>query len=102
MPVESITWRLKASEPAPMPELKFNIPFTGSEQNQVKGMRPVYVSQESSFKTIPVYDRYSLVPGFEFSGPALIEEKESTVLVGPDCKCAIDEQLNLIMEIDYS
>ena len=59
------------------------------------------MSEKASFEDVPVYDRYALEPGFEFAGPALVEEKESTVYAGPDCKCTVDEQLNLIMEIVY-
>jgi len=47
-----------------------------------------------------VYDRYSLSPGTGFDSPAIIEERESTVIVGPDCRFRIDEQLNLIVELE--
>jgi N-methylhydantoinase A len=39
------------------------------------------------------------LPGVGFSGPAIVEERESTVIVGPDCRFRIDEQLNLIVEL---
>jgi N-methylhydantoinase A len=101
VPVEAITWRLKASEPTPMPQLLFDIPTPETKNGRVKGTRPIYMSEKASFEDVPVYDRYALEPGFEFAGPALVEEKESTVYAGPDCKCTVDEQLNLIMEIVY-
>ena len=47
-----------------------------------------------------VYDRYSLPPGTEFAGPAIVEERESTTIVGPSARARIDEYLNLIMEIE--
>jgi N-methylhydantoinase A len=46
----------------------------------------------------PVYDRYRLVPGKHFTGPAIIEERESTTIVGPDGHCHVDEQWNLLIE----
>ncbi|MEK7327947.1 MAG: hypothetical protein AAB217_22100 [Chloroflexota bacterium] len=38
-----------------------------------------------------VYDRYRLFPGATFSGPAIVEERESTVIVGEDAKVSVDE-----------
>ena len=35
---------------------------------------------------VPVYDRYRLGPGATFDGPAIVEERESTVVVGPECR----------------
>ena len=31
----------------------------------------------------PVYDRYALAPGTTFKGPAIVEERESTAVIGP-------------------
>jgi N-methylhydantoinase A len=46
---------------------------------------------------VPVYDRYRLGPGSAFEGPAVIEEKESTVILGPEGRAQIDAVLNLIV-----
>ena len=43
----------------------------------------------------PVYDRYKLAPGAIFVGPAIVEERESTVVIGPGGRCTIDELRNL-------
>jgi N-methylhydantoinase A len=51
------------------------------------------------FHDIPVYNRYGLMPGTTFTGPAIVEERESTVIVGPDCRFRIDEQRNLLVEL---
>ena len=42
---------------------------------------------------------YHLFPGESFSGPAIVEERESTVIVGPDSGFRIDEQWNLMIEL---
>ena len=31
---------------------------------------------------VPVYDRYRLGPGAAFVGPAIVEERESTTVIG--------------------
>jgi hypothetical protein len=38
-----------------------------------------------------VYDRYKLFPNAKFRGPAIIEEKESTVIVGEDASVSVDD-----------
>ena len=38
-----------------------------------------------------MYDRYKLFPAAEFQGPAIIEEKESTLIVGEDGHVSIDD-----------
>jgi N-methylhydantoinase A len=98
--VETITWRLSASEPPPRPEIRFQTVGEATYPDGVKGQRPVFIAQESRFVDCPVLDRYSLVPGATVSGPAIVEERESTVFVGPDARCTIDEHLNLVMSLD--
>jgi hypothetical protein len=38
-----------------------------------------------------VYDRYKLFPNAKLKGPAIIEEKESTVVVGEDASVSVDD-----------
>ena len=38
-----------------------------------------------------VYDRYKLVPNATLRGPAIIEEKESTLIVGEDALVSVDD-----------
>jgi N-methylhydantoinase A len=47
-----------------------------------------------------VLDRYSLRPGATVSGPAIVEERESTVFVGAGARASIDEHLNLVMDLE--
>ena len=47
----------------------------------------------------PVYDRYRLAPGDAFDGPAIVEERESTVVLGPGARARIDDALNLIADL---
>jgi N-methylhydantoinase A len=46
----------------------------------------------------PVYDRYNLEPGAAFSGPAIVEERESTLIVNARGRAKVDEYLNVIVE----
>ncbi len=99
VPVETITWRLSASEPPPRPDIRFRTAESPAHAGGVKGERPVFLTEEGRFIDCPVFDRYGLEPGATVNGPAIVEEREATVFVGPDARCAIDEHLNLVMSL---
>ena len=48
---------------------------------------------------VAVYDRYRLGPGATFTGPAIVEERESTTIVGPGVMVSVDGEGNLTVEI---
>ncbi len=99
VPLEVVNWRITAS--GPVPELHLNMP--GAEQSADreirKGSREAYFPELGGFATVTVYDRYRLLPGTRFAGPAIVEERESTVIVGPGSNCHIDEQWNLVVKL---
>ena len=64
----------------------------------MKGARQVYFP-ETGFTECQVYDRYALLPGEEFQGPAVVEERESTTVIGPGAAVAVDAHLNLICNL---
>ena len=99
VPVETITWHLSASEPPPRPDIRFRTAGPETHAGGLKGERPVFITEEGRFVDCPVFDRYGLEPGATVNGPAIVEERESTVFVGPDARCAIDERLNLVMSL---
>ena len=79
-PAEALHWRLEVSLGAPEIELAFDAPEQGSS---LKATRQVWFAELGEFRACPVHDRYRLPPGPEIIGPALIEERESTIVVGP-------------------
>ena len=99
VPVEAITWRLSASEPAPRPDIRFASVDGTDYPKGVKGDRPVYITEEGRFVDCTVLDRYSLKPGAAMNGPAIVEERESTVFIGPDATFSIDGHRNLVMTL---
>jgi N-methylhydantoinase A len=46
-----------------------------------------------------VYDRYALAPGPSVTGPALIEERESTCVIGAGNVATVDARYNLVAEL---
>jgi N-methylhydantoinase A len=39
-----------------------------------------------------VYDRSRLFAGVDFTGPAIIEERESTIVMGEDASASVDDK----------
>ena len=90
-PVEFVNFRLRASLPERPLELPKLVKSGGDSQNAVKGERRAYSAAAGDFVAHTVYDRYSLGPGAAFRGPAIIEERESTLVVGEDGRVSLDE-----------
>jgi N-methylhydantoinase A len=53
----------------------------------------------SGFIETPVHDRYSLPPGTEIAGPAIIEERESTLIVGPGGHARVADDFNIVVTL---
>ena len=43
----------------------------------------------------------ALAPGTTFDGPAIVEERESTAVLGPGARCRVDDSLALIVEVPW-
>jgi N-methylhydantoinase A len=95
VPIEGITWRLTALGPG------VQIDFTAAHALVAEvveadcGQRLIYLPEVGGFAEVPVYNRYGLHPGDRFDGPVVIEERESTVVIGPRGQCTVDAYGNL-------
>jgi len=90
-PVEFINFKVRASLPERLLRLPKATKKVGSFKDAIKGKRQAYSGIAKDFIPYTVYDRYKLYPGAEFQGPAIIEERESTVIVGEDAPIAVDD-----------
>lgn len=97
VPIEALNWRLAATAPVPNIALNFGGQPIGTG-DALKGQRDVHFS-ETGFASCKVYDRYALKPGDSFEGPAVVEERESTTVVGPGAQVSVDKFHNLIIEL---
>ena len=48
---------------------------------------------------VPVHDRYALAEGTVLHGPVIVEERESTVVIGEGAVVGVDGACNLIVEM---
>ncbi|MGH7965029.1 MAG: hydantoinase/oxoprolinase family protein, partial [Candidatus Binatia bacterium] len=97
--VEIVNWRLVASGPRPQIALP---PLDASGKSLAaarKGERPVYLPEQNGFVPCRVYDRYLLPLGAIFPGPAIVEERECTVVIGPGAQASVDEEQNLVITL---
>ncbi len=89
-PVEFVTFKVRAS----LPQREFRIPplrqTEGRLEDCIKGQRPAFSLIRKAYIPFTVYDRFKLFPGAQMDGPAIIEEKESTIVVGEDAKAEVD------------
>jgi N-methylhydantoinase A len=73
-------------------------PTGGRARDALKGTRRAWFAEAQAYVDTPVYDRYALAPGAEFSGPAIVEERESTAVIGAGGRCRVDAGLTLVIE----
>lgn len=57
----------------------------------IKGERLAFSPILRKFIPFTVYDRYKLFPNARFKGPAIIEERESTIVAGEDTEIMVDD-----------
>jgi N-methylhydantoinase A len=97
--LEALTWRVVASGPRPEISLAAEDAGTDDASAAIKGERPIYLPDRREHVRVPVYDRYRLGPGAAFTGPAVVEERESTVIIGGG-STVIDAYRNLIVTLE--
>src|SRR5438128_2692356 len=95
-PVEVVTWKLSAVGGSP----RIALAKSGASSADVrrKATRRAYFPEARGYTDTPVYDRYELAAGTSLTGPAIVEERESTTVLPPGVTATVDEYANLIAE----
>lgn len=90
-PIEFVTFKVRAS----LPKKPFSISKLTTEnrdiQNCIKGQRQAFSVIKRAYIPFTVYDRSKLFADARFEGPAIIEERESTIVIGEDGVARVDE-----------
>ena len=89
--VEFINFKVRASLPERLLRLPKLQKKGRSLEEAIKGKRKAYSPMAKDFIPYTVYDRYKLSTNATFRGPAIIEEKESTLIVGEDASVSVDD-----------
>ncbi|MGD9829136.1 MAG: hydantoinase/oxoprolinase family protein [Hyphomicrobiaceae bacterium] len=97
--VEIINIRISATAEVPGSQLALGVAGGAAAPTPVKGERLAYFPEIGEPRATKVYDRYALAPGMRFDGPAVIEERESTLVVGPGGSFEVAASGNIIVTI---
>lgn len=103
--VEVVSWRVRAFGPDP----SFRLQHGGAGSSVAppasagakKGVRMAYFPESGGYVSTPVFDRYLLNRADHLVGPAIIEERESTLVLGPGSRASVDDYDNVIVELPH-
>jgi N-methylhydantoinase A len=96
-PAEFLTFRLKVTAPARRLRMAAGKKAADGIESARHGSRRCLFAGDSERVETPVYDWDRLEPGHRLVGPALIDDKTTTVLVVPGFECEVDAYRNLVM-----
>lgn len=97
--VEPEIINIRVSMSADVPGVDVATDAAADAGDPLTGSRPAFFPEPGSFVETNVYDRNRMRSGYEFVGPAIVEESESTLILGPGAKVRVDDQLNLIVDL---
>ena len=97
--IEISSWKVDVRVPQTVEDSAYALAGAGGAENALKGRRLAWVQEQVNYVECEVFDRYSLAAGARVTGPALIEEAESTFVLGPGDIGMIDERRNLVVEL---
>jgi len=97
--VEPEIINIRVSMKAEVPGVRINADEKTTASEPKTGSRPAYFPENGEFVETTVYNRNAMMPGYQLSGPAIIEESESTLILGSGAKARVDSQLNLIVDL---
>lgn len=84
VPIEVVTWRVRAERPLPAVSLFDTARLVENDARTLtpKRHRRAWLPDFDAPRETPVFRRDELAPGMHFAGPALIEETDSTLVIG--------------------
>lgn len=98
-PIEVVTVRLTAVSPVIPPELPKRPLQDKSINNAILGEKDVWFN-EQPMRT-KLIQREKLQPGNEFIGPAILFQYDTTIVITPEWKTAVDEYGNLLLTMAH-
>lgn len=97
--VEAVTFRLQAVGHARTVTLHDSPAGDGNPARALREHRNISLDGTDTFTSVPVYDRARLLPDDSFTGPAVVEQMDTTVYLQPGDVCHVDCWRNLIITI---
>ena len=100
-PAESLeitNWKIEVSLVRAAADAAYHLEVAAGKY-AIKGRRLAFFPEQDMPQETPVYDRYALNPGDTFTGPALVEERESTCIIGVGDQVSVDAAGNMIVTV---
>lgn len=97
-PVEVYQLHLTAIGKTPKPSFKPAVELN-ADPGTPREIRPVYFG-ELGWVDTPVFDRDEMPAGAMFSGPAVIDQFDSTTVIPPNTTAVIDEWMNILIHLE--
>ncbi len=97
--IEIIDWSVTASVEAPIARAVQHQAPSGLERSSVARSRLAYFPECGGYTECAVYDRYALAVNEAVAGPAIVEERESTIVLLPGDVARTSAAGNLIVSI---
>jgi len=94
---EFLTFRLKVTAPPRPISMLAEKKAAGGVDTARRGTRSCLYDGIPGRVDTPVYDWDRLEPGHRLSGPALVDDRTTTVLVAPEFSCEVDAYRNLLL-----
>jgi N-methylhydantoinase A len=98
-PIEITDWHVIATIVGSRVASRLILRGEAVSSGPIKGVRPAYFPEAGGMIPTKILDRYSMKIGSAFSGPALVEERESTTLVLPGDTVELSENGNLVISV---
>lgn len=98
-PIEALAWRLAAVGPPINRPSRAKVKAHHARSAKPNRKRPMLFEPWDRHRDCPVFSRYELVAGHAVAGPAVIEEAESTTVIGPASKATIDAHGNIVITL---
>ena len=95
--VEVVNLRLRGVGVIPRPDALLGVKSEGSSTGAVTGRRAVFFDGGSDYVDCAVVARSRLLPGNEISGPAIVEQLDTTIAIPPGMVGTVDRHQNLII-----
>ena len=99
VPVETVSWRMTVSGPRPQLDIAWPGRTDGAGDVAPKGERAAIFPGAPEPVHCHVFERGQLPVGAQLSGPAIIEDHESTTIVPPGATLRIDAERMIILDI---
>lgn len=95
-PIQLVTFRVEAT--GRVPKSEFREAAAGTGQPTAEGWRQVWLPEADGWTEVPLFARATLGAGQSLTGPAIVEQMDSTTLILPGQTARIDRYANIVIE----